>query len=257
MVNHALWDEAPAISALEREQVRTLVRAGWRDQRLVDLGCGHGGFLHAVDVVRGLPPGSYGVEVSPASVEAARRWFGLELRPELSVDGIATVITTWHSAEHIPVPVLREALGAIDHPESQVPLRHCSKLLVPNAASWQWRLVGTRWTYYDVAAHRSQFTPASLDLLMHQAGWTCVARPRMVLYELFGALQSLVNTLRPHNRLYETLKRGRAGARRADLVGDSLLAALMVVPALLLAIGGLVSRDRASCVNAVYRRSQA
>ena len=113
----------------------------------------------------------------------------------------------------------------------------------------------TRWTYYDVAAHRSQFTPASLDLLMQHSGWTCVARPRMVLYEMFGALQSLVNTLRPHNRLYESLKRGRAGSRRADLLGDALVAVVMGVPALLLAVGGLAARDRASCVNAVYRRA--
>lgn len=249
VINHALGDQPPATSVLEREQVRTLVRAGWERQRVIDLGCGHGGFLHAVDVLRGLPPGSYGVEVSPESVEAAARWFGLEVRTGLSADGLPTAVTSWHSAEHIPLAVLRDALASVDHADSLIVIS------VPNAASWQWRLFGPRWTYYDVTSHRSQFTPRSLDLLMTQAGWTSAARPRMVLYELFGAVQSLVNVIRPHNRLYETLKRGRGGARRIDIVGDAVVAAFMAVPAVLLALGGLLVPDRASCVNAVYRRS--
>ncbi len=249
VVNHPLGVTAPAVSPLEREQVRTLARAGWHGQPVVDLGCGHGGFLHAVDHLRGLPDGSYGVEVSPESVAAARRWFGYDIRPELSSDGRSVAVTSWHSAEHIPIAVLRDALAHVDHPDSMLVVS------VPNAASWQWRLVGPRWTYYDVAAHRSQFTPRSLDLLMQSAGWTRVARPRLVLYELFGALQSLVNTLRPHNRLYETLKRGRAGATRRALIGDAVVAAVMAVPALALAIAGLAVPNRASCVTAVYRRA--
>lgn len=247
VINHALAAEAPAVSALEREQVRTLRGTGWTGAPVIDLGCGHGGFLHAVDVVAGLPVGSYGVEVTPESIEAARRWFGFELRSAVDAPSGPCVMTSWHSAEHIPMEVLRATLSTLRAEGTTIVIS------VPNAGSLQWRWFGRRWTYYDEGAHRSQFTPESLHTLLRQQGYSPVARPRMFLYEAFGALQTMVNLVRPFNRLYETLKRGRGSAPKGALLLDVAAAAVFAVPAGILTLAGLAWRDRASCVTAVYR----
>jgi hypothetical protein len=234
---------------LEREQVRALRRAGWTGQVVIDVGCGHGGFLNALGRHSGLAEGSYGVEITSESVEAAHEWYGLDVRPALGEVPAGAFVTMWHSAEHFDVAELRAVLArARAGGGAKVRLL----VSVPSVDSWQWRLVRTRWAYYDADAHRSQFSRTSLDLLCAQAGFEPVARPRIVLYELFGALQSLINMVRPHNRLYERIKRGQAVTSKRALGIDVALAALAVVPAGVLALAGLVVSAKTGCQNVVY-----
>ncbi len=95
-----------------------------------------------------------------------------------------------HSLEHLPDPVadLRGAHAA---------MRPGGWLVVslPNFASWQRRLFGSRWFHLDVPRHRFHFTPPSLTAAARSAGFSvCETRtstsalglPSSIQYMLLG-----------------------------------------------------------------------
>jgi len=74
----------------------------------------------------------------------------------------------------------------------------------------------------------------------------------MVSYEYLCCLQSLINLATPFNHLYERSKRGRRKADRVLLSYEILVAALMLLPATILAIVGLLRPVSANCLTHVY-----
>jgi 2-polyprenyl-3-methyl-5-hydroxy-6-metoxy-1,4-benzoquinol methylase len=153
----------------QSEKVRLVERLA--DQgRILDVGCGDGKFLWALDPLRWRRTG---VEVAARTVEFVRsRLPNLELivgdihshqLGESSFD----VLTMWHVLEHLPGTrsVLRRALRL---------LRPGGRLVasVPNLAGLQAPLFRKHWYCFDdVPRHLHHFSPQSLRLLLAEAGF--------------------------------------------------------------------------------------
>jgi SAM-dependent methyltransferase len=141
----------------------------WHGQgRLLDFGCGGGGFLasmhrHSWNVT--------GLDVSTAAVQRVRTELGLralvgtlphpDLRPA-SFD----VITMWHSLEHVhaPLDVLREAYRLLV-PSGQL------FIAVPNIDSLPFRWFGSAWYGLDLPRHLTHFAPWTLHLMLERVGF--------------------------------------------------------------------------------------
>jgi SAM-dependent methyltransferase len=134
--------------------------------RLLDVGCGAGrlgaAFVRAGWEVDGVEPAHdaaamasrRGVRVRAATLEQAP-W----------VPATFDAVLFHHSLEHVsdPVGALRRA-GALVRRDGVV------AVAVPNFASWQRRLFGSRWFQLDLPRHLSHFEPSSLIEVAARAG---------------------------------------------------------------------------------------
>ncbi len=141
----------------------------WHGQgRLLDFGCGSGGFLelmsaHGWEVT--------GLDISEAAVQRVQNDLGLRARvgtlphPDLEPEAF-DVITMWHSLEHVHSPrdVLREAYQLL------VP---GGRLVVatPNIDSLAFRWFGRHWFGLDLPRHLTHFTPWTLPLMLERTGF--------------------------------------------------------------------------------------
>lgn len=136
-----------------------------RTGRIVDVGCGAGGF---VAVAEGRGWDAIGTEAAPgagslAAGSGARVVIGPEASRELP-DGSADVVTAWEVIEHVDDPV-----GL---------LRECHRLLrrgglvyltTPNHASLQRRVLGRAWPRFHLE-HLTYFDPRTIALAVARAG---------------------------------------------------------------------------------------
>ncbi len=185
---------------------------------LADIGSATGRFLFQnKDIIEE----GWGVEVTPEALEFSRKTLGLnvvenakELPPNLSV------VTAWHSLEHIPE---RELLSVIENVASKLKQDGHFIISVPNADSNQYQWYGTSYAYYDMPNHLHQFTNTSLDLIMGNAGFQRTGNISSSQYNHFGHIQSILNVLtNSHNYLYYQLKR-KQGSRNLFLDAANLL----------------------------------
>lgn len=135
--------------------------------RLLDLGCGSGLYLHAF---QRLGWEVYGVEISAAVAEQARRMFGLnvfvgELEGARFPDEYFDVVILAHVLEHLwdPVGTLRE-VGRILKKDGLV------VVAMPNSRSIMALIFRSYWFHLDVPRHFYHFTPASLRALFARVG---------------------------------------------------------------------------------------
>jgi GT2 family glycosyltransferase/SAM-dependent methyltransferase len=146
---------------------------------LLDVGCGGGDFLAAMQAIPGWQLA--GLEPSPPAAVYAREVRKLDvLRGELPQpaldDRSFDVITLWHVLEHVPDPAaaLREVRRLL-RPEGLL------ILAVPVADSWEARAFGANWAGYDVPRHMLTFTRASLERLLTQAGYEPTECPNVIV----------------------------------------------------------------------------
>lgn len=196
--------------------VRRVARSG----RLLDFGCGDGGFLAAAGAVGW---NATGVEMKPDDARAK----GLTVveRAE-KADGTFDVITLWHSLEHVRSP--RRCL------DSLVPLlKPDGHLLiaVPNCESLQARLFGPNWFHIDVPRHLFHFSPLALTRLFAAAGLEVAQRWNLETeIDLFGWTQSALNLLMPHpNVLFDTLTHRKRPHGKGEVVASILIGAVVTV----------------------------
>jgi SAM-dependent methyltransferase len=214
----------PVLRAFDRHRLAMLRPLLAPGASLLDVGAGRGRFvisaLEAGYDARGIEPSPRGTPdrgLERAAVEEADM-------PEGSLDAV----TVWHVLEH-----LRDPLGALSLIHRW--LRPGGALLVgvPNLASAQAWLGGSRWYHLDVPRHRVHFTPAGIASLLHAGGFEPV-RTHHVLAEHhpFGMWQSLVNRgTRNPSYLYHLLKRN-APLRSPDLAVTLLALPLAPIAAL-------------------------
>jgi SAM-dependent methyltransferase len=135
---------------------------------VLDFGCGDGSFLEWMHQ-RGWQV--TGLDASLPGVQRIRKELGLEAHcgtlpnPDLESAGY-DLITMWHSLEHVhqPFEVLREAHRL---------LAPGGKLLVaaPNIDSLPFRWFGHVWKGLNLPRHLTHFTPWTLYLMLHRAGF--------------------------------------------------------------------------------------
>jgi 2-polyprenyl-3-methyl-5-hydroxy-6-metoxy-1,4-benzoquinol methylase len=136
--------------------------------RLLDFGCGGGGFLRRM-ADRGWSV--TGLDASVGAAASVREELGLNVlvgslpHPEL-LPGSFDVITMWHSLEHVhePLTILRDAY------ELLVP---GGQLIVacPNRDSWPAAWFGANWFGLDLPRHVTHFTPRTLHSMLATAGF--------------------------------------------------------------------------------------
>lgn len=221
---------APILRAFDRQRLAQLTRAGARTPgRLLDVGAGRGRF---VAQARAAGWYAHGIEPSRRGVEAARA-AGIELVPGGIDDaqvpaGSLDAATLWHVLEHVEDPgaALARIAGW---------LRPRGLLLVgvPNLASVQARVGGSRWYHLDVPRHRTHFTVAGLEALLRAHGLEPVStRHVLAEHNPFGLWVSFVSRFtRVPSWLYHALK------HNAPLRSRDALVTAVALPIVPLAIG--------------------
>lgn len=152
------------------QESRTHFLEGFRRSgRILDVGCGLGLFLLALDRARW---DAYGLEVMPAAYQEAQRRLGggRIVTEDLGAAALPAehfdVITFWDVLEHLPDPVaaLKEASRLL-RPGGLLLLR------APNFASYLARRYGQDWYELSLPYHLFHFTPATLTRMLEAAGF--------------------------------------------------------------------------------------
>lgn len=228
---------APLLEAFDRRRLGLIDRPG---SRLLDVGAGRGRFVAAA---RAAGYRAEGIEPSLRGVAAARDEYGVTLRRALLADaqiepGSLGAISLWHVLEHLEAP--RQALATMAEwlePGGVILIG------VPNLASVQAQIGGSRWYHLDVPRHRTHFTPIGLEIVLRSAGLEPLRTTHLLAeHNPFGMWQSIASrmTTRP-SYLYNLLKHNAPAASR-DLP-ISLAALALAPPAILLElICGLAGR---------------
>ena len=136
--------------------------------RLLDFGCGGGGFLKRM---ADLGWQVTGVDSAANAVRRIRRDYEIPAllgslpHPELSPASF-DVVTMWHSLEHVhrPLAVLREARRLLIPGGRLI-------VAVPNLESLPYHLFGRSWFGLDLPRHLTHFTPRTLTAMLEAAGF--------------------------------------------------------------------------------------
>lgn len=139
--------------------------------RVLDIGCGSGGYLA---FLAELGWTCQGIEPGAASRAYAQRELGLDVQagpleacrfPDACFD----VVTMWHVIEHLrdPPAALRE-IRRVLKPDGRLLLR------TPNAQSWEAGLFRGNWYHLDPPRHLYLFSPQTMERLLRQCGFAVV-----------------------------------------------------------------------------------
>lgn len=196
----------------------------------LDVGCGGGLFL---GMLRQEGVAVAGLDFSPRAAAVAWSAQGV---PALAGDladaplrpGVFGVVTMFHVLEHLldPLAYLRAARGL---------LRPDGRLVVqtPNAACWQFLLLGEHWSGLDVPRHLVNFRPQDLEDLLDAAGFEAVRRKFFSLRDNpAGLATSVWPWLDPMARRVRRIEESPRGKLAKDLLYMALVAAALPFTAL-------------------------
>jgi 2-polyprenyl-3-methyl-5-hydroxy-6-metoxy-1,4-benzoquinol methylase len=139
-----------------------------RQSRLLDVGCGSGGFLHEMRILTGCQ--TFGLDISQLAAKAAIENYGLDIHvgtilaapfPEKYFD----VITAWEYLEHVDDPsgVLSKMSSLLKNDGSCV-------ISTPNFDSFNRRLFKDRWYALDCPRHLYLYSPTTIGGLLRKNG---------------------------------------------------------------------------------------
>jgi cyclopropane fatty-acyl-phospholipid synthase-like methyltransferase len=144
---------------------------------ILDVGCG-GGLLLTMLRERGVK--GIGLDLSQSAVQSASKQ-GIPVVSASLTDapfspGTFRAITMFHVVEHVADPgrYLKAAHALLADGGRLV-------VQVPNAASWQARLLGKRWTGFDVPRHLYTFRESDLVTLLQRNNFKVVRRKHFSL----------------------------------------------------------------------------
>lgn len=165
----------PLMRRIRRDKLGTLVRRHVGAGNLLDVGCGSGNLLARMP--RSITP--FGIEVDPVGAAAAKAAFeprgghvwtapataALPQIPRHSMDG--ALLFSYLEHETRPHEVL-ELLGTALKPGAPVIIK------VPNHASLNRLVRGSRWCGYRFPDHVVYYTPTTLARLLNDHGYTII-----------------------------------------------------------------------------------
>ena len=207
--------------------VRKAVEACGPPGLILDVGCGGGLFLNmlagggarvaGLDLSRdaaGVAWHRQGVPAVCASLAHAP--FGRES---------CSVITMFHVLEHLYQPqAYLDSARELLRPEGRLIVQ------VPNAASWQFLLLGGNWNGLDVPRHLVTFRAKDLEALLEQSGFEVVRRKLFSLRDNpAGLATSLAPGLDPMARRIRGVQESQAGRLAKDLLYFGLVLAALPV----------------------------
>lgn len=211
-----------------RGHVRFVERA-LRDSRargpLLDVGCGGGLFLgmmrHRGFRVVGLDFSWDAAALAWRHQEVPAVVGDLERAPLRS--GSFAGITMSHVLEHLPDPhAYLAAAHRLLQPDGRLVIH------VPNAASWQFRLLGRRWNGVDVPRHLFDYRDRDVERLLAVSGFAVLRRRYFSLRDNpAGLASSLAPGLDPMARRVRKVREGAAARLTKDLAHFALVAAAL------------------------------
>jgi SAM-dependent methyltransferase len=210
--------------------VRRAVEAAGVPGPVLDIGCG-GGLFPGMMRERGFRV--LGLDISPKAAAVAWRRHGvpavcgLPAAAPLAEESCAAV-TMFHVLEHLDDP--RACLRAV-----RALLRPGGRLVVqtPDAACWQFRLLGAAWTGVDVPRHLVDFRASDLEALLAACGFEVVRRKHFSLRDNpAGLASSLAPGLDPMARRVRRVPEGNRAKLAKDLLYLGLVAAALPFAAL-------------------------
>ncbi len=234
--NYWFAPDESAASRLEEAYRRTVLRdhvrfvaqalGGVRARgRLLDVGCGGGLFLGMMRE-RG-----YAVVGLDFSHEAAAMAWKRQQAPAVCGDlanaplraGSFAAITMFHVLEHVPDPrAYLEAARELLAPDGRLVVQ------VPNAASWQFRLLGRRWNGVDVPRHLFDFRDRDVEKLLEACGMAVVRRKYFSLRDNpAGLASSVAPALDPMARRVRRVAESARARLAKDLAYLALAAAAL------------------------------
>jgi len=198
-----------------------------RDSRasgpVLDYGCGGGLFLGML-AERGFPV--LGMDFSPEAAAIAARRPGVaalcgSLEQVPLRDATCAAVTMFHVLEHVREPrAYLEAAGRLLAPNGRLIVQ------VPDAACWQFKLLGAAWTGIDVPRHLSDFRSSDLEALLVSAGFQVVRRKHFSLRDNpAGLASSLAPGLDPMARRIRRIPESGMAKLVKDLVYFAILMA--------------------------------
>lgn len=225
------------IDSCRRSRARRLAANLSPGARVLDLGCGCGGFLAALHA-----HGNYdlhGIELDGGSARRAAKHPEIHLKvgtleagdfPDASLD----LVTLFHVFEHLTEPrATLELIHRALKPGGRVVMSF------PNIASMQARMFRGHWLHLDPPRHLFLFPPTAFARVMATAGFA-VERRRFFSIEQnpFGFIQSCLNAMGlPRDLLYERLKGNMAyasGHGSLSILLQKVFAGLCLGPAIAL-----------------------
>jgi SAM-dependent methyltransferase len=197
--------------------------------RVIDIGCGNGGFLLQLQQ-RGFVV--EGTERTSASASRVPDGIRVHVGDLLDIDlpaGAYDAVTIWHVFEHV-----RQPLETMRKMRSLLKLGGRLLIEVPNAASAQAERYGTHWLHHDPPRHLFGFGPRSLGDLLRATGFEIEKANTFSLEQNpFGEIQSRLNASgTPRDRLYNHLK-GTSDDALATRIADLTRMAIWAIPAVL------------------------
>lgn len=245
MVNENLKNSSK-VNKLVLEQTSALLRESKTRKGLIDFGCGGGKFLC---VASKYFKSAAGIEITPESIEIAQK-NGIMVYQKIPKKGF-TVITFWHSLEHLPFETLQETLLDIGESEIQSVL-----LSVPNSKSFTLRAFGKYDCFVDETNHNFIFSMEKVVELFKGIGFELKSTPRLKSYTIFGSVQSSINFVtRTKNHLYFTLKRNQS-FRNFSFFRHLILAPVYLPLSAITIILVILKPKQDSVINLSFQRSR-
>lgn len=228
MLNEILGEHVRKPDIKDRFQVKLSLKATPKRDLLIDVGSGSGRFLfHAHKVFRQV----LGVEPSKQARDFAQSILQIPTTAELPLERIrdASLITFWHSLEHIPKEGIEQILQEI---AAHLPKDSPLIFSVPNNAGLHARIFGSRSVFFDRENHLHQFSYKSLTDLLKKYQFRTASVHTSFAYSFLGNLLSFVNLFfKEHNVVYLTLRRANASQySRARLLTKAAILAILCAP---------------------------
>ena len=193
------------------------------DGPVLDVGCGGGLFPR---LLRERGYAGMGLDSSPEAASVAWHINGV---PVLCGDlaqaplgaGSCAGITMFHVLEHLYDPrAYLTAAHRLLKPNGRLIVQ------VPNAASWQFRLLGPRWNGVDAPRHLTDFRACDIEALLAESGFEVLRRKYFSLRDNpAGLATSLAPALDPMARRVRGIAETPAIRLTKDLIYFTLLAA--------------------------------